>query len=176
MVTAGVYLIARMHHLFELAPMVQEVIAVLGLVTLLLAATSALVQQDIKRVLAYSTMSQIGYMFLALGVGAWSAALFHFLTHSCFKALLFLAAGSVIHSLHHEQNIFKMGGLRRHLPWTFWTFLIGAAAMSGVPLITSGFYSKDWILWSVWSSPLSHRWIWFGALLGAMLTGPTVSG
>ncbi len=151
--------------------MVQEVIAVIGLVTLLLAATSALVQQDIKRVLAYSTMSQIGYMFLALGVGAWSAALFHFLTHSCFKALLFLAAGSVIRSLHHEQNIFRMGGLRRHLPWTFWTFLIGAAAMSGVPLITSGFYSKDWILWSVWSSPLSHRWIWFGALLGAMLTG-----
>jgi NADH-quinone oxidoreductase subunit L len=171
MVTAGVYLIARMHHLFALAPLVQEVIAVIGLATLLLAATSALVQHDIKRVLAYSTMSQIGYMFLALGVGAWSAALFHFLTHSCFKALLFLAAGSVIRSLHHEQNIFRMGGLRRHLPWTFWTFLIGAAAMSGVPLITSGFYSKDWILWSVWSSPLSHRWIWFGALLGAMLTG-----
>jgi len=116
-------------------------------------------------------MSQIGYMFLALGVGAWSAALFHFLTHSCFKALLFLAAGSVIRSLHHEQNIFRMGGLRRHLPWTFWTFLIGAAAMSGVPLITSGFYSKDWILWSVWSSPLSHRWIWFGALFGVLLTG-----
>ncbi len=171
MVTAGVYLIARMHHLFALAPMVQEVIAVIGLVTLLLAASSALVQTDIKRVLAYSTMSQIGYMFLALGVGAWSAALFHFLTHSCFKALLFLAAGSVIHSLHHEQNIFKMGGLRRHLPWTFWTFLIGAAAMSGVPLITSGFYSKDWILWSVWSSPLSHQWIWFGAVFGALLTG-----
>jgi NADH-quinone oxidoreductase subunit L len=171
MVTAGVYLIARMHHLFALAPLVQEVIAVIGLATLLLAATSALVQRDIKRVLAYSTMSQIGYMFLALGVGAWSAALFHFLTHSCFKALLFLAAGSVIHSLHHEQDIFRMGGLRRHLPWTFWTFLVGAAAMSGVPLITSGFYSKDWILWSVWSSPLSHRWIWFGALLGAMLTG-----
>ena len=111
MVTAGVYLIARMHHLFALAPLVQEVIAVIGLATLLLAATSALVQQDIKRVLAYSTMSQIGYMFLALGVGAWSAALFHFLTHSCFKALLFLAAGSVIRSLHHEQNIFRMGGL-----------------------------------------------------------------
>ena len=171
MVTAGVYLIARMHHLFALAPMVQELIAVLGLVTLLLAASSALVQHDIKRVLAYSTMSQIGYMFLALGVGAWSAALFHFLTHSCFKALLFLAAGSVIHSLHHEQDIFKMGGLRKHLPWTFWTFLIGAAAMSGVPLITSGFYSKDWILWSVWSSPISHRWIWFGAVFGALLTG-----
>jgi len=171
MVTAGVYLIARMHHLFALVPLVQETVAVIGLLTLLLAACSALVQRDIKRVLAYSTMSQIGYMFLALGVGAWSAALFHFLTHSCFKALLFLAAGSVIHSLHHEQDIFRMGGLRRQLPWTFWTFLIGAAAMSGVPLITAGFYSKDWILWSVWSSPLSHQWIWFGALLGTLLTG-----
>ncbi|NGZ59707.1 MAG: NADH-quinone oxidoreductase subunit L [Nitrospira sp. LK265] len=171
MVTAGVYLIARMHRLFELAPSVLEVVAVIGLLTLLLAACSALVQRDIKRVLAYSTMSQIGYMFLALGVGAWSAALFHFLTHSCFKALLFLAAGSVIHSLHHEQDIFRMGGLRRQLPLTFWTFLIGAAAMSGVPFITSGFYSKDWILWSVWSSPLSHGWIWSGALLGTLLTG-----
>ena len=171
MVTAGVYLIARMHQLVALAPLVQETVAVIGLLTLLLAACSALVQRDIKRVLAYSTMSQIGYMFLALGVGAWSAALFHFLTHSCFKALLFLAAGSVIHSLHHEQDIFRMGGLRRQLPVTFWTFLIGAAAMSGVPLITAGFYSKDWILWSVWSSPLSHHWIWFGALLGTLLTG-----
>ena len=171
MVTAGVYLIARMHHLFALAPLVQKIVAVVGLLTLLLAASSALVQHDIKRVLAYSTMSQIGYMFLALGVGAWSAALFHFLTHSCFKALLFLAAGSVIHSLHHEQDIFRMGGLWRQLPWAFWTFLIGAAAMSGVPLITAGFYSKDWILWSVWSSPLSHQWIWFGALLGTLLTG-----
>ena len=104
MVTAGVYLIARMHHLFALAPTVQEAIAVIGLLTLLLAASSALVQRDIKRVLAYSTMSQIGYMFLALGVGAWSAALFHFLTHSCFKALLFLAAGSVIHSLHMSRT------------------------------------------------------------------------
>lgn len=171
MVTAGVYLIARMHDLFALAPLVQGIVAVVGLLTLLLAASSALVQHDIKRVLAYSTMSQIGYMFLALGVGAWSAALFHFLTHSCFKALLFLAAGSVIHSLHHEQDIFRMGGLRRQLPWTFWTFLIGAAAMSGVPLITAGFYSKDWILWSVWSSPLSQQWMWVGALLGAFLTG-----
>ncbi len=171
MVTAGVYLIARMHGLFSLAPPVQEAVAIIGLFTLLLAACSALVQRDIKRVLAYSTISQIGYMFLALGVGAWSAALFHFLTHACFKALLFLAAGSVILSLHHEQDIFHMGGLRRSLPLTFWTFLIGAASMSGVPLITSGFYSKDWILWSVWSSPLSHRWMWFGAALGTMLTG-----
>lgn len=171
MVTAGVYLIARMHELFALAPPVLEAVAVIGLLTLLLAGCSALVQRDIKRVLAYSTISQIGYMFLALGVGAWSAALFHFLTHACFKALLFLAAGSVILSLHHEQDIFRMGGLRRRLPLTFWAFLIGAAAMSGVPFITSGFYSKDWILWSVWSSPLSHHWIWFGAVCGTLLTG-----
>jgi len=171
MVTAGVYLIARLHGLFSLAPSVQFTVAVIGVLTLLLAASSALVQRDIKRVLAYSTISQIGYMFMALGVGAWSAALFHFLTHACFKALLFLAAGSVILSLDHEQDIFRMGGLRRRLPLTFWTFVIGAAAMSGVPLVTSGFYSKDWILWAAWSSPASHYWIWFGGALGTALTG-----
>ncbi|OQW37236.1 MAG: NADH-quinone oxidoreductase subunit L [Nitrospira sp. SG-bin1] len=171
MVTAGVYLIARLHGLFTLAPAVQFAVAVIGVLTLLLAAVNALMQRDIKRVLAYSTISQIGYMFLALGVGAWPAALFHFLTHACFKALLFLAAGSVILSLHHEQDMFRMGGLRRSLPLTFWTFLIGAAALSGVPLIASGFYSKDWILWSAWSSPLSNRWLWIGGVVGAMLTG-----
>jgi NADH-quinone oxidoreductase subunit L len=171
MVTAGVYLIARMHGIFALAPAVQFAVAVIGVLTLLLAAVNALMQRDIKRVLAYSTISQIGYMFLALGVGAWSAALFHFLTHACFKALLFLAAGSVILSLHHEQDMLRMGGLRRSLPLTFWTFLIGAAALSGVPFITSGFYSKDWILWSVWSSPFSHHWLWIGGLIGTMLTG-----
>ncbi|ALA59195.1 NADH-quinone oxidoreductase subunit L [Nitrospira moscoviensis] len=171
MVTAGVYLIARMHSLFTLAPPVQYAVAVIGVLTLLLAACSALVQRDIKRILAYSTISQLGYMFLALGVGAWSAALFHFMTHACFKALLFLAAGAVIVSLHHEQDIFRMGGLRRRLPVTFWTFLIGAAALSGVPLITSGFYSKDWILWSTLSSPLGGPWLWAGAALGTLLTG-----
>ncbi|HEU4686275.1 MAG TPA: NADH-quinone oxidoreductase subunit L [Nitrospira sp.] len=171
MVTAGVYLIARLHALFTLAPPVQYAVAIVGLLTLLIAATSALVQRDLKRALAYSTISQIGYMFLALGVGAWSAALFHFLTHACFKALLFLAAGSVILSLHHEQDIFRMGGLRRQLPLAFWTFLVGAAALSGVPLVTSGFYSKDWILWAAWSSPLSRYWIWFGAAVGTVLTG-----
>ncbi len=162
MVTAGVYLIARMHTLFTLAPPVQYAVAIIGVVTLLLAGLSALAQRDIKRILAYSTISQIGYMFLALGVGAWSAALFHFLTHACFKALLFLAAGAVIVSVHHEQDIFRMGGLRRPLPLTFWTFLIGAAALSGLPLITSGFYSKDWILWSAWSSPIGGPWLWLG--------------
>lgn len=171
MVTAGVYLIARMHGLFTLAPAVQLAVASIGVLTLLLASVNALMQRDIKRVLAYSTISQIGYMFLALGVGAWSAALFHFLTHACFKALLFLAAGSVILSLHHEQDMYRMGGLRRSLPLTFWSFLIGAAALSGVPLITSGFYSKDWILWSAWSSPFSNHWLWIGGIIGAMLTG-----
>lgn len=171
MVTAGVYLIARMHGLFTLAPTVQLAVGVIGVLTLLLAAVNALMQRDIKRVLAYSTISQIGYMFLALGVGAWSAALFHFLTHACFKALLFLSAGSVILSLHHEQDMYRMGGLRRSLPVAFWTFLIGAAALSGVPLITSGFYSKDWILWSAWSSPFSNDWLWIGGIIGTMLTG-----
>ena len=171
MVTAGVYLIARMHSLFTLAPSVRQAVAVIGALTLVLAAVNAVMQRDIKRVLAYSTISQIGYMFLALGVGAWSAAMFHFLTHACFKALLFLAAGSVILSLHHEQDMLRMGGLRRSLPLTFWTFLIGAAALSGVPFIASGFYSKDWILWSVWSSPLGHDWLWIGGAIGTMLTG-----
>jgi NADH-quinone oxidoreductase subunit L len=171
MVTAGVYLIARMHGLFELAPPVQYAVAVIGCLTLLLAACSALAQRDIKRVLAYSTISQIGYMFLALGVGAWSAALFHFMTHACFKALLFLAAGAVIVSFRHQQDIFNMGGLRRHSPVMFWTFLAGAAALSGFPLITSGFYSKDWILWSTWSSPLGGPWLWAGGALGTLLTG-----
>src|SRR5690606_16522495 len=127
MVTAGVYLIARMHALYILAPAVQLAVAVVGALTLLLAAFAALAQRDIKRILAYSTMSQIGYMFLALGVGAWSAAVFHFMTHAFFKALLFLAAGALILALHHDQDIFRMGGLRRRLPAVFWAFLIGAA-------------------------------------------------
>src|SRR6185369_5264818 len=125
MVTAGVYLIARMHVVFALAPPVLAIVAVIGAVTLLLAGCSALVQRDIKRALAYSTMSQIGYMFLALGVGAWSAAIFHFMTHAFFKALLFLAAGVVIVELEDEHDLFRMGGLRRELPVAFWTFLIG---------------------------------------------------
>ena len=117
MVTAGVYLIARMHPLFMLAPDVLLVVALIGTLTLLVAGASALVQKDIKRVLAYSTMSQVGYMFLALGVGAWSAAIFHFVTHAFFKALLFLSAGVVIQALDNEHDIFRMGGLRKALPW-----------------------------------------------------------
>jgi NADH-quinone oxidoreductase subunit L len=170
MVTAGVYLIARTHVLFSLAPEVQFAVAAIGAATLLLAGFSALVQSDIKRVLAYSTISQIGYMFLALGVGAWQAAMFHFMTHAFFKALLFLAAGAVIVSLHHEQNIFKMGGLRHELPATYWTFLIGAAALAGIPLITSGFYSKDWILAQAWASESGSPWLWGAGLMGAFLT------
>lgn len=170
MVTAGVYLIARMHGIFELSPAAMHTVAVVGTVTLLLAGCAALVQSDIKRVLAYSTISQIGYMFLALGVGAWSGALFHFMTHAWFKALLFLAAGSVIHALHHEQNLFRMGGLRRKLPLVFWTFLIGAACLAALPLVTSGFYSKEKILWDVWISPYGGAWLWTAAIVGAFIT------
>ena len=170
MVTAGVYLIARTHVLFSLAPAVMLVVAVIGALTLLLAGFSALVQEDIKRVLAYSTMSQVGYMFLALGVGAWSAAMFHFMTHAFFKALLFLGAGVIISRLHHEHSMFKMGGLRRELPLTFWTFLIGAASLSALPLVTAGFYSKDKILWDTWSSAQGGPWLWAAGLFGALLT------
>jgi NADH-quinone oxidoreductase subunit L len=170
MVTAGVYLIARMHVLFELAPLAMHIVALVGMATLLLAGCAALAQTDIKRVLAYSTISQLGYMFLALGVGAWAGALFHFMTHAWFKALLFLAAGSVITALHHEQDIFRMGGLRRRLPLVFWTFSIGAACLAALPLVTSGFYSKEKILWDVWISPLGGPWLWAGAVAGAFIT------
>jgi len=121
-------------------------------------------------VLAYSTISQIGYMFLALGVGAWSAALFHFMIHAFFKALLFLGAGAIIVSLHHQQDMFHMGGLRRLMPLTFWCFLIGSGALAAVPLITAGFYSKDLIIWDSWVSDIGGFWLWAGALLGAFLT------
>lgn len=168
MVTAGVYLIARTHVLFELAPIVLWIVGVIGALTLLIAAGSALVQSDIKRVLAYSTMSQIGYMFLALGVGAWSVAIFHLFTHAFFKSLLFLGAGLVIMSLHEEQNLFRMGGLRKHLPLAFWSLLIGAASLSAVPFVTAGFYSKDAILSSVWES--GQGWLWLAGLVGALLT------
>ncbi len=132
MVTAGVYLIARMHVLFDLAPAVESAIVAIAGATIVLSGFSACVQHDIKRVLAYSTISQIGYMFLALGVGAWSAGIFHLITHAFFKALLFLGAGAVISSLGGEHDIFKMGGLRRRLPVTFWTFLIAAFALAGL--------------------------------------------
>jgi NADH-quinone oxidoreductase subunit L len=170
MVTAGVYLIARTHVLFTLAPAVQSAVAVIGAVTLLIAGISAMTQRDIKRVLAYSTISQIGYMFLALGVGAWSAAIFHFMTHAFFKALLFLGAGAVIIGMNQEHDMFKMGGLRKQLPVTFWTFLIGSASLSALPLITAGFYSKDMILWQVWASDKGSYWLWLAGFIGAFLT------
>ncbi|HEX7636366.1 MAG TPA: proton-conducting transporter membrane subunit, partial [Noviherbaspirillum sp.] len=171
MVTAGVYLIARTHVLYALAPPVLLAVAAIGALTLLTAGFSALAQDDIKRVLAYSTISQIGYMFLALGVGAWSAAIFHFMTHAFFKALLFLCAGAVIASLHEEHNIFRMGGLRKQLPTVFWTFLIGSASLAALPLVTAGFYSKDQILWQSWSSPQGNPWLWAAGWVGALLTG-----
>ena len=170
MVTAGVYLIARMNVLFALAPVVQSTVALIGALTLLLAGCSALVQSDLKRVLAYSTISQIGYMFLALGVGAWSAALFHFMTHAFFKALLFLGAGVVIKALGDEHDLHRMGGLRRALPVTFWTFLIGSASLAALPLVTSGFYSKDLILWDAWASVRGGRWLWMAGAAGAFVT------
>jgi len=170
MVTAGVYLIARMHVLFELSPIAQLTVAIIGAATLFIAGFSALTQYDIKRVLAYSTISQIGYMFLALGVGAYSAAIFHFMIHAFFKALLFLAAGAVIESLHHEHNMFKMGGLKDKLPVVFWTFLIGAASLAALPLISAGFYSKDQILWYAWAAEGGNFWLWLLALLGALVT------
>ena len=170
MVTAGVYLIARTHVLFTQAPVVQSAVAVIGAVTLLLGGFSALTQHDIKRVLAYSTISQIGYMFLALGVGAWAAAIFHFMIHAFFKSLLFLSAGVVIMALGQEHNIFKMGGLRREMPVAFYSFLIGCASLSALPVVTAGFYSKDMILSQVWSSQMGGPWLWLAGLLGALLT------
>ena len=169
MVTAGVYLIARTHGLFLLAPTAMMVVAVIGLATSLMAAFTALMQSDIKRILAYSTISQIGYMFLALGVGAWAAGIFHLMTHAFFKALLFLGSGAIIHYLHHEHNIFKMGGLRSKMPVTFLSFMIGSAALAALPM-TSGFFSKDQILLQAYQLPGAGPWLWLGGLLGALLT------
>ena len=170
MVTAGVYIIARTHVIFELAPSAQLAVATVGALTLLLAGCSAMMQYDLKRILAYSTISQIGYMFLALGVGAWSAAIFHFMIHAFFKALLFLAAGTVIALLHHEHDIFRMGGLRRSMPAVYWTFLIGAASLAAIPLVTAGFYSKDQILWLALAGEKGNGWLFTAALMGAFVT------
>ncbi|MBC8946670.1 MULTISPECIES: NADH-quinone oxidoreductase subunit L [Xenorhabdus] len=168
MVTAGVYLIARSHVLFLMAPDILHLVGIIGAVTLLLAGFAALVQTDIKRVLAYSTMSQIGYMFLALGVQAWDAAIFHLMTHAFFKALLFLASGSVILACHHEQNIFKMGGLSKRIPFVYLCFLVGGSALSALPLLTAGFYSKDEILWGALAN--GHMNLMLAGLIGALMT------
>lgn len=170
MVTAGVYLIARTHVLFELAPVVQSLVAVIGAVTLLIAGFSALVQHDLKRILAYSTISQIGYMFLALGVGAWQAGIFHFMIHGFFKALLFLAGGAVILLLHEEHDIFKMGGLKKLMPVIFITFLAGSASLSALPLVTAGFYSKDGILLYSFSASNGNTVLWIAGIIGAFIT------
>jgi len=170
MVTAGVYLIARMNAIFILSPLAMNVVATIGALSLLIAGISALHQNDIKKVLAYSTISQIGYMFLALGVGAWSAGIFHFLIHAFFKALLFLGAGAIIISLHHEQNMFKMGGMAKKMPLVFFTFLIGSSSLAALPFITAGFYSKDSILWYAYSSEFGNIIFWLIAVVGAFIT------
>ncbi len=167
MVTAGVYMIVRSHVLFEMAPATMEVIAIIGAATALLAATIGLAQNDIKRVLAYSTVSQLGYMFFACGIGAFSSGIFHVMTHAFFKALLFLGAGSVIHALHHEQDMRRMGGLAGKLPWTHGTMLIACIAIAGIPPF-AGFFSKDEILHHAFTS--GHYGVWAAGTVGAMLT------
>jgi NADH-quinone oxidoreductase subunit L len=169
MVAAGVYMVARSHVLFSHAPTALAAVAAIGCLTAFYSATIGLVQTDIKRVLAYSTVSQLGYMFLALGVGAFAAGIFHLMTHAFFKALLFLAAGSVIHALHGEQDIRNMGALRRRIPATYWTFLFATLAIVGTPGF-SGFFSKDEILWQTFSSPAGSKVLWLAAGLAAALT------
>ncbi len=167
MVTAGVYMIGRNALLFEHAPITMGIVAVIGAATALFAGTIGLVQNDIKRVLAYSTVSQLGYMFLAMGVGAFGAGIFHLFTHAFFKACLFLGSGAVIHALHGEQDIRHMGGLKKHLPITYWTFLIASIAIAGVPFL-SGFFSKDEILFETFLH--GHQILWAMGVLTSLLT------
>jgi len=176
MVTAGIYLIARMNALFIMSSTTMWIVVVVGGATALMAATIAITQNDIKKVLAYSTVSQLGYMFMAVGSGAYTAGVFHLMTHAFFKALLFLGAGAVIHGMHHEQDIRKMGGLRKHMPIVHWTFLIGCLAIAGVPGL-AGFFSKDEILWNVFAqvhagSPMEsmHMVVWIVGVVTAGLT------
>ncbi|HEY5998143.1 MAG TPA: NADH-quinone oxidoreductase subunit L, partial [bacterium] len=170
MVTAGVYLVARSRALFALAPAVLHAAAAIGAATLLLAACSALVQRDVKRALAYSTMSQIGYLYLALGVGAPAAAIFHLVTHAFFKALLFLGAGVAIVAAGGTHDLAAMGGLRRRLPLVFWCFGAGTASLAALPFVTAGFWSKEGILAAAWSSPWAGGWLWAAGVAGALLT------
>jgi NADH-quinone oxidoreductase subunit L len=167
MVTAGVYMIARMHFLYDLSPAGLNVVATVGALTAFFAATIGLAQNDIKRVLAYSTVSQLGYMVLGAGVGAYGAAIFHLMTHAFFKACLFLGSGSVIHAMGGEQDMRKMGGLREKMPYTFWTFIIATLALAGVPPL-AGFFSKDEILWKAFSG--GHQVLWLIGFAGAGLT------
>ncbi len=176
MVTAGVYMIVRCSAIYTHAPTAMFIVAIIGAATAIFAATIGIAQNDIKKVLAYSTVSQLGYMFLACGVGAFGAAIFHVITHAFFKALLFLGSGSVIHGMHHEQDMRRMGGLKKYMPITFATMLTGWLAISGIPIF-AGFFSKDEILWKVWSaslfslpSPIWNKLLWFIAALTALLT------
>jgi NADH-quinone oxidoreductase subunit L len=169
MVTAGIYMIARSHAIFNLAPHALEIVAIIGCITAIFAATMGLAQTDIKRVLAYSTVSQLGYMFLACGVAAYSAGIFHLMTHAFFKALLFLGAGSVIHAVGGEQDMRRMGGLRKLIPWTFWVVTIATIAIAGIPPF-AGFFSKDEILGAVFHSPYGGPVIWAIGVLTAGLT------
>ncbi|UCF31072.1 MAG: NADH-quinone oxidoreductase subunit L [bacterium] len=171
MVTAGVYMVCRSSALYELAPVILSLVAVIGCLTAFFAGTIALVQNDIKRVLAYSTVSQLGYMFLAAGVGAYVAAIFHLVTHAFFKALLFLGSGSVIHALHEEQDIRKMGGLKKYMPTTHRTFVIGSLAIAGIPPL-AGFMSKDEILYEVFNAGKGTGWVllWIGGIVTALMT------
>src|SRR6266700_1568093 len=169
MVTAGVYMVARSHVIFERAPIALTVVAIIGTLTALFAATIGIAQTDIKKVLAYSTISQLGYMFMACGVAAFSAAIFHLMTHAFFKGLLFLAAGSVIHAVDGEQDMRRMGGLRQYIPWTFWTMTIATFAIAGFPPL-AGFFSKDEILWRAYSSPHGSWVYWVIGLFTAFLT------
>jgi NADH-quinone oxidoreductase subunit L len=158
-----------MHPLFELTPgILLYWVGGVGALTLVVAGFCALAQTDIKRILAYSTMSQIGYMFLALGVGAWQGAIFHLMTHAFFKALLFLSSGAVILAVHHEQNIFKMGGLRKKIPLVFWCYLVGGGALAAIPWVTVGFYSKEAILWETYAT--GHQVLFYMGVFGAFLT------
>jgi NADH-quinone oxidoreductase subunit L len=167
MVNAGVYLVARSNSIFAMAPDVMAVVAAIGIFTAILAASIAMTQTDIKRVLAYSTLSQLGYMFASLGVGAFTAAIFHLMTHGFFKGLLFLGSGSVIHAVHEEQDMRKMGGLAKKIPQTYWTMLIGAIAISGIPPL-AGFFSKDEVLGE--SYKLGFQWVWAIGVVVAVLT------
>jgi NADH-quinone oxidoreductase subunit L len=166
MVTAGIYMIARTNILYTMAPVTQAIIVIIGMATVLLAASIALKQNDIKKVLAYSTVSQLGYMFVALGAGAYTGAVFHVLTHAFFKALLFLGAGSVIHAMSGEQDIRNMGGLKKHMNITHLTFLIGCLAIAGMPPL-SGFFSKDEILAAAFSK---NPALWIAGIVGALMT------
>ena len=169
MVTAGVYMVCRSNAVFSRSPIALLTVAIIGALTAFFAATIGITQTDIKRVLAYSTISQLGYMFMAAGVAAYAAAIFHLMTHAFFKALLFLAAGSVIHGVGGEQDMRKMGGLKKYMPITFWTMLIATCAISGLPFF-AGFYSKDEILWQDFSSPHGHWSIWLIGAVTALIT------